>query len=418
MTADQKKSEKEERPKNPGPLSGVRVIDMTTVVMGPYATQILADYGADVIKVESPTGDVLRLAAPMRNRGMGAAFLQANRNKRSVVLDVKKPKARDALLRLCGTADIFVHNIRGAAMARAGLGEADVRGDNERLIYVSLIGFGESGPYAGRPAYDDLIQGMSGIPALHARVAHEEPRYVPLTMVDRIMGVSAAQTILAALVHRDRTGKGQAVDVPMFETIAQLVLGDHMGGRTFEPAIGEPGYPRLLASDRKPYRTSDGYICVLIYNNKEWETFFRAIGRSDQYAADPRLSDHAVRTAHYSEVYAIVAGILTTRSTAEWEKLFAENDIPSAPLHDLDSLIDDPHLAAVGFFKDMDHPTEGAIRLTGIPSRWSATQPEITRHPPSLGEHSVEVLREAGFGEAEIQILCAEGATVDGGGRR
>ena len=414
MTANQKKSDKVDRPKNPGPLSGVRVIDMTTVVMGPYATQILADYGADVIKVESPSGDVLRLAAPMRNRGMGAAFLQANRNKRSIVLDVKKPRARDALLRLCGTADIFVHNIRGAAMTRAGLGEADVRGDNERLIYVSLIGFGESGPYAGRPAYDDLIQGMSGIPALHARVAHEEPRYVPLTMVDRIMGVSAAQTILAALVHRDRTGEGQAVDVPMFETIAQLVLGDHMGGRTFEPAIGEPGYPRLLASDRKPYRTSDGYICVLIYNNKEWETFFRAVGRSEQFAADPRLSDHAVRTQHYSEVYAIVADILTTRSTAEWSKLFAENDIPSAPLLDLDSLIDDPQLAAVGFFQRMDHPTEGPIWLTGIPSQWSASPPAITRHPPALGEHSIEVLGEAGFNNREIEELCAEGSTVDG----
>jgi crotonobetainyl-CoA:carnitine CoA-transferase CaiB-like acyl-CoA transferase len=409
-----KKSGKDAGAENPGPLAGVRVIDMTTVVMGPYATQILADYGADVIKVESPSGDVLRLAAPMRNRGMGAAFLQANRNKRSIVLDVKRPKARDALLRLCGTADIFVHNIRNAAMARAGLGEADVRGKNERLIYVSLIGFGESGPYAGRPAYDDLIQGMSGIPALHARVAHEEPRYVPLTMVDRIMGVSAAQTMLAALVHRDRSGKGQAIDVPMFETMAQLVLGDHMGGRTFEPPAGAPGYPRLLASDRRPYRTSDGYICVLIYNNKEWETFFRAIGRSEQYAADQRLSDHAVRTAHYSEVYAIVADILTTRSTAEWEKLFAENDIPSAPLHDLDSLIDDPHLAAVGFFREMNHPTEGAIRLTGIPSRWSDTPPEITRHPPSLGEHSIEVLLEAGFDDAEIRALCAEGATVDG----
>jgi crotonobetainyl-CoA:carnitine CoA-transferase CaiB-like acyl-CoA transferase len=422
VISDPKQAGKTGRAKAPGPLAGVRVIDMTTVVMGPFATQILADYGADVIKIESPSGDVLRLAAPMRNRGMGAAFLQANRNKRSVVLDVKKPKAREALLRLCGTADIFVHNIRNAAMRRAGLGDADVRAGNERLIYVSLIGFGESGPYAGRPAYDDLIQGMSGIPALHARVAHEEPRYVPLTMVDRILGVSAAQTMLAALVHRDRMGAGQAVDVPMFETMAQLVLGDHMGGRTFEPAVGEPGYPRLLASDRRPYKTSDGYICVLIYNNKEWETFFRAIGRSDQYAADPRLSDHAVRTAHYSEVYAIVADILETRSTADWEKLFAENDIPSAPLHDLDGLIDDPHLAAVGFFQDMDHPTEGPIRLTGIPSRWSDTQPEITRHPPSLGEHSVEVLREAGFSAAEVETLCAEGATVDGrtgsGGRR
>jgi len=421
VTSATKQSSGNARAENPGPLSGVRIIDMTTVVMGPYATQILADYGADVIKVESPSGDVMRLAAPMRHRGMGAAFLQANRNKRSIVLDVKKPKGRDALLRLCGTADVFVHNIRSAAMTRAGLGDADVRARNERLIYASLIGFGESGPYAGRPAYDDLIQGMSGIPALHASVTHEEPRYVPLVVVDRIMGVSAAHTILAALVHRDRTGKGQTVDVPMFETMAQLVLGDHMGGRTFEPAIGGPGYPRLLASDRRPYKTSDGYICVLIYNNKEWETFFRAIGRSDQYAADKRLSDHAVRTAHYSEVYAIVADILKTRSTAEWAKLFAENDIPSAPLHDLDGLIDDPHLAAVDFFHNMDHPTEGAIRLTGIPSRWSETQPEITRHPPSLGEHSVEVLLEAGFNAGEVETMCAEGATVDGrtgGGRQ
>ena len=418
MIADPKHSDAQERGKpaeNPGPLGGVRIIDMTTVVMGPFATQILADYGADVIKVESPAGDVMRLAAPMRNHGMGAAFLQANRNKRSVVLDVKKPKGRAALLRLCRTADIFVHNIRRAAMTRAGLGEADVRAGNDRLIYVSLIGFGEGGPYAGRPAYDDLIQGMSGIPALQARVTGGEPRYVPLTVVDRIMGVSAAHTILAALVHRDRTGSGQAVDVPMFETMAQLVLGDHMSGRTFEPALGAAGYPRLLAPDRRPYRTSDGYICVLIYNNKEWETFFRAIDRSEQFAADPRLSDHAVRTQHYSEVYAILADILTTRSTAEWATLFAQNDIPSAPLHDLDSLIDDPHLAAVGFFQEMDHPTEGPIRLTGIPSHWSASPPAITRHPPVLGEHSIEILRAAGFDDREIDELCADGSTVDGG---
>ena len=398
----------------PGPLAGIRIVDMTTVVMGPYATQILADYGADVIKIEAPGGDVLRLAAPMRNPGMGAAFLQANRNKRSVVLDVKKDKGRDALLRLAGTADVFIHNIRTAAMKRAKLGEGDLRTGNPRLIYVSLIGYGEKGPYAGRPAYDDLIQGLSGIPALHARVSGEEPRYVPLTMVDRIMGVSAAHTVLAAIVHRERGGSGQAIDVPMFETMAQLVLGDHMGGRTFEPAQGEPGYPRLLAPDRKPYKTSDGYICVLIYNNKEWETFFRAVGRSEQFASDLRLSDHAVRTKHYSEVYKIVADILATRSTAEWLALLGEHDIPSVPLHDLNDLIDDPHLKAVGFFQPMDHPSEGAIRLTGIPGRWSETPPAITAHPPRLGEHSVEVLREAGFSETEISALCADGCTLDG----
>jgi crotonobetainyl-CoA:carnitine CoA-transferase CaiB-like acyl-CoA transferase len=299
-------------------------------------------------------------------------------------------------------------------MKRARLADSDMRAGNKKLIYVSLIGYGEGGPYAGRPAYDDLIQGLSGMPALHAKVAGEEPRYVPLTMVDRIMGVSAAHTVLAALVHRERAGVAQIIDVPMFETIAQLVLGDHMGGRTFDPPIAPPGYPRLLAPDRRPYKTSDGYICVLIYNNKEWETFFRSIGKSEQYAADKRLSDHAIRTQHYAEVYKIVADILTTRSTAEWLKLLGENDIPCVPLHDLDSLIDDPHLKAVGFFQEMNHPTEGPVKLTGIPSQWSDTPPAITKHAPLLGEQSVEILREAGLSDAEIESLVAEGATLDG----
>jgi crotonobetainyl-CoA:carnitine CoA-transferase CaiB-like acyl-CoA transferase len=397
-----------------GPLAGIRIVDMTTVVMGPFATQILADYGADVIKVEPPAGDILRYAPPMRNPAMGAAFLQANRNKRSIVLDIKKPAARDALLRLCKTADVFIHNVRTAAMKRAGLGERDVRAGNPRLIYVSLVGYREDGPYAGRPAYDDLMQGLSGIPALQAQISGEEPRYMPLTVIDRIMGISAAHAVLAALVHRERTGVAQAVDVPMFESVAQLVLGDHMGGRTFEPPIGEPGYVRLLAPDRRPYRTKDGYVCVLIYNNKEWEIFFRAIGRSEQFKSDPRLSDHAVRTRHYGEVYAMLGEILATRTTAEWLALLGENDIPAVPLYDLNDLIDDRHLDAVRFFHRMEHPSEGPIRLTGIPSQWSESSPAITRHPPRLGEHSIEVLREVGLSEAEIEALRTDGATIDG----
>jgi crotonobetainyl-CoA:carnitine CoA-transferase CaiB-like acyl-CoA transferase len=397
-----------------GPLAGIRIVDMTTVVMGPFGTQILADYGADVIKVEAPGGDILRYAPPMRNPAMGAAFLQANRNKRSVVLDIKKADGRGALLRLCKTADVFIHNVRTAAMKRAGLAAPEVRAGNPRLIYVSLIGYREDGPYAGRPAYDDLMQGLSGIPALQAEISGEAPRYMPLTVVDRIMGITAAHAVLAALVHRERTGVAQAVDVPMFESVAQLVLGDHMGGRTFEPPLGGPGYVRLLAPDRRPYRTKDGYVCVLIYNNKEWETFFRAIGRSEQFVSDPRLSDHAVRTKHYAEVYAMLGEILATRTTAEWLKLFGENDIPAVPLYDLNDLIEDRHLDAVKFFHEMNHPSEGAIRLTGIPSRWSESVPAIRRHPPRLGEHSVEVLREAGLSEAEIEKLCAEGATADG----
>jgi crotonobetainyl-CoA:carnitine CoA-transferase CaiB-like acyl-CoA transferase len=403
-----------EAPQNPGPLSGVRIIDMTTVVMGPYATQILADYGADVIKVEAPAGDIMRLAAPAKHAGMGAIFLQTNRNKRSLVLDVKSPKGRDALLRLAKTADLFIHNVRLAGMRRAGVGEDDLRSVNPRLIYMSLIGYGETGPYAGRPAYDDLMQGITGLAGLQGTVNGGEPRYVPLTVIDRIMGTSAAHTALAAIIHRDRTGEGQSVEVPMFETMAQFVLGDHMGGRTYEPPVAPPGYPRLLTEHRKPYRTSDGYICVLIYNNKEWESFFRAVGQSDRFASDPRLSDHKVRTQHYDEVYAIVGEILATRSTAEWTELLGRHDIPTAPLNSLDDLIDDPHLQAVGFFREMDHKTEGPIRLTGIPSRWSASQPEITRQPPLLGEHSVEVLREAGLADGEIEALIADKTTIDG----
>lgn len=399
---------------NPGPLAGIRIIDMTTVVMGPVATQILADYGADVIKVEPPGGDVLRLASPARHAGMSALFIQANRNKRSVVLDIKKEKGREALLRLCATADVFIHNVRLAGMRRARLGENDVRAVNPRLIYASLIGYGENGPYAGRPAYDDLMQGICGIAALNARVGGGEPRYVPLTMIDRILGISAAHTVLAALVHRERSGEGQAIEIPMFETMAQFVLSDHMGGRTFEPPVGEAGYPRLLAPARRPYRTRDGHVCVLIYNNKEWETFFRAIGETERYAADPRLSDHATRTRHYAEVYQILADIFETRTTAEWIALLEENDIPCAPLNDLNDLLGDPHLAAVGFFHTMKHPTEGTVHLTGIPSRWSRTQPAITRHPPKLGEHSIEVLRTSGMRENEIAELCRDGITIDG----
>ena len=395
-----------------GPLAGVRVIDLTSVMMGPYATMILGDYGADVIKVESPDGDVMRFAAPMRHPKMGAMYLQGNRNKRSIVLDLKKVGGREALLRLAANADVFVHNVRPAAMARLKLGGDDLLAINPRLVYASLHGFGETGPYAGRPAYDDLIQGLTALPALTGKITGE-PRYSPATMADRIVGLNALHAILAALFHRERTGEGQSIEIPMFETMAGFVLGDHMSGRSFEPPIGPPGYSRLLSPDRRPYQTSDGYICALVYSDKQWNAFFRMIGLANEADRDPRLNGIDARTRNYDFVYDWFSQMMKTRSTAEWMAFFHDADIPHAPLYDLDSLIDDPHLEAVGLFHTMEHPTEGTLRVAGPAATWSKTPPSIRQHPPRLGEHGGEILREAGFSEREIDALIAEGGLIE-----
>ena len=373
---------------------------------------ILGDYGADVVKVESPEGDVMRYAAPMRSQRMGAMYLQGNRNKRSIVLDLKKASGREALLRLSATADVFVHNVRPAAMARLKLAADDLLAINPRLVYASLHGFGEQGPYAGRPAYDDLIQGLTALPALTGKITGE-PRYSPATIADRIVGLNAIHAILAALIHRDRTGEGQAIEIPMFETMAQFVLGDHMAGRSFEPPIGPPGYSRLLSADRRPYQTSDGYICALVYTDKQWNAFFGKIGLDNETERDPRLSSISARTRNYDFVYDWFSKVLKTRTTAEWMRCFEEADIPHAPLHDLDSLIDDPHLAAVGLLQSVEHPTEGTLRVAGPAATWSKTPPSIRQYPPRLGEHGGEVLREAGFSDVEVDALAAEGALIN-----
>lgn len=395
-----------------GPLAGVRIVDLTTVVMGPFATQILADLGADVVKVEPPEGDVLRHIAPMRHPGMGHIFLHHNRNKRSIVLDLKQAAGREALLRLVATGDVLIYNVRPQAMRRLRLTYEDVRAANPRIIYVGAYGFGQDGPYAAQPAYDDLIQGMAALPSILFDAGADRPRYVPTAIADRITGLAAVNAVTAALYCRERTGKGQAVEVPMFETLAHMVLADHMGGRTFEPPTGPAGYERMLAPHRAPYATRDGYLCVLIYNDKHWRAFFRLIGREELFDGDPRFSSQEARSRNIAEVYAFVAEQMATRTSAEWLRLLREGDIPATPLNSVDDLIDDPHLRATGFFVMTEHPTEGWLRSMAAPGTGSESRPEAPRPAPLLGEHSVEILREAGYADADIEAMIEAGVTL------
>ncbi len=400
---------------SPRPLEGVRVIDLTTVLMGPFATQLLGDMGADVLKIEAPGGDNVRQIGPARHEGMGSIFLNVNRSKRSVVLDLKQAAAREVLLKLCADADIVVFNIRPQAMERLGLGYEALSAVNPRLIYAGLVGYDPKGPYASRPAYDDLIQGAIGLPALALQAGGDEPRYVPLTIADYFVGISGVTAILGALHYREKTGLGQQLTVPMFETMAQLVLGVHLGGRTFEPPQGPPGYARLLTPQRRPYRTLDGHVCALIYTDKQCESFFRAVGRPELFEDDSRFSNITSRTQHIGDLYALVESQIAQRTTADWLKLLSEADIPVMPMHDLDSLIEDPHLASVGLITRFEHPSEGMLNTVNVPATWSRSQPSPGRPAPRLGEHSAEVLREAGFTQEAIEQLIACGATQDAG---
>lgn len=384
-----------------GPLQGIRIVDMTSVLMGPFATQILADYGADVIKIESAEGDLLRLGGALRHPKMGSLYLQTNRNKRSVVLDAKQPEGRESLLQLSADAEVFVSNIRPAAMKRLGLSYEDIKAVNPNIIYVSLVGYGQDGPYRNRPAYDDLIQGISAIPSLIGRTQDGDPQYVPVTLADKIAGLSAVHGILAAMFHKARTGVGQSIEVPMFEIMSQFVLTDHIGGHCFEPPIGPPGYNRLLSPDRRPYRTKDGFISALVYTDDHWRKFFELIGRPEEFRRSAMFHDHATRTRSYDEVYQFLAEEMKTKTTAQWQDALERFDIPWAPTHSVEDLIDDPHLHAVELLQTIDHPTEGKLRMIAPPIKFSATPSSIYRHPPGLGEHTAEVLGE--LAQARLQ---------------
>jgi len=396
-----------------GPLEGIRVIDLSSVVVGPMVSLMLADYGADVIKVEPPSGDIVRaLAGRAVTPGMSPKFLHLNRNKRSLALDLKRPEALRAMMQLLKSADVLLWNVRPSAMARLKLSYDDVRAVNPKIIYCGIVGFGQGGRYRNKPAYDSIIQGAGGIAALNHR-AMGEPRYVPIVMADKTTGLIATQMVLMALYHREKTGAGQAIEVPMFENITRFVLEEHMYHLTFDPPIGGAGDPSIFDPMARPVQTRDGWISVSANTDAQAFAVFDAIGRPE-LKTDPRFSSVAARFKHVPEYFAIRAEGLKQKTTAEWIAIFDKTDVPAMQYHTLESLLDDEHLRDVGFFRKVDHPTEGKIVDMALPNHSTAGARADFMPAPKIGQHSVEILRDAGLSDAEIARMIADGVTVDG----
>lgn len=390
------------------PLTGVRIVDLSSTFMGPYCTLLLAQWGADVVKVEPPGGDVVRHICDTRGTGMGPVFLNVNRGKRSVALDLKHKRAPEVLGRLVGGADIVVHNLRPAAARRLGLSGEDVLRANPRAVYCAFRGYAAGGPDAERPAYDDVIQAVSSMAAVQGGAAGAE--YVRTTAADKICGAIGAAAVLAALHGRNATGRGQIVEVPMLETMAGFMLLEQQGGWVYDPPAGPTGYPRTDSPYRRPCRTKDGELSVMVYTDDQWRAFFEAIDRPE-LADDPRYRTIRERTTHIDELYALVAAAMETRTSAEWLAELEARDIPTGRVNSVSDLFEDPQLTASGFFEHIDHPSEGQLRLprqaVGIGERSTPLRPA-----PLLGEHGVEVAAELGFDPTAIDRLVADGVLL------
>lgn len=383
-----------------GPLEGVRVVDLTTTVLGPMATCVLGDMGADVIKVEKPAGDGVRDIGPHRNPGMGAFFMNINRNKRSLVLDLKSPKAVEALWRLVENADVFVHNMRQKAVDRLGFSYAAVTKRNARIIYAAGRGYRIDGPRGDLPAYDDMIQGGSGVADLN-RGKDGQPRYIPMPFVDKLVGYVLASAISMALYQREKTGCGQEVYVPMFETMLAFNLIEHLWGETFVPPLGPMRYPRMMTPHRRPFPTQDGYICMLAHTDDQWKRVFKAIDRPD-LCTDERFAKINARNRNIDACYAILGEQFAQRPTAEWLQRLAAADIACGVMNELEDLLKDPYIEETGFFQQIEHPSEGTLRQLSIPLQFPHNPPRIRRPAPLLGEHTREILTELGYMEKDI----------------
>lgn len=393
-----------------GPLSGIRILDLTSVVNGAYGTGILADQGADVIKLEDPGsgrgdgGDIMRWAGHLPEgapRGMGPIFLTINRNKRSILIDMKSDAGKRALRKLIRSCDVLASSVRYEGMKRLGLSYEDVAAIKPDIIFVHAAGYGSDGPYAGEPAYDDLIQSASGMADILPRTdGNPVPRILPTLVADKVSGLFLAQAVTAALLHKARTGEGQFVEVPMFECVTSFLLVEHLYDHTFEPPTGQWGYQRVVNPNRKPFKTKDGYIGLLPYTDRQWDQFFDAAGFGEQVKSDPRFADYATRAKHTRELYGMIEEAAATKTTQEWLDILKPLSIPVVKTNTLDDLAHDPHLNAVGFFQEYEHPEIGRYRLMKPPVKFAGSPANLRRHPPKLGEHTDEVLAEVGV-EAE-----------------
>jgi crotonobetainyl-CoA:carnitine CoA-transferase CaiB-like acyl-CoA transferase len=386
-------------------LRGVKIVDLTTTYLGPYATLLLGDMGADIGKVEPLEGDVGRSPGPSRNPEMGAGFLNTNRNKRSIAIDLKTPEGREVVLRLTRGADALVHNMRPKAAAKIGLVYDDLKRVNQGLVYCFAPGFGQDGPYADRPAYDDIIQAMSGLADLNTG-ADGAPRFLPSIVADKVMGLHLALALLSGLVRRFRTGQGCCIEAPMFESIVAFLMVEHLAGRTFAPPLGAAGYERMLASNRRPYRTRDGYIAIMPYTTLQWTRFIACIGRNDLAEAD-WVKDPVKRSANVDALYQIIADAAATKTTAEWVELMKECDIPAGRVNGLEDLFSEPHLAAVRLFEEFHHPSEGDLVRARSPFRVTTMERKPDRPAPDIGGSAAVILGEAGYSAAEVRKLMA-----------
>ena len=373
-------------------LEGIRIVDMSSVIFGPYATQMLADMGADVIKVEPPQGDMSRyIGKPAKTVGMGSTHMTVNRGKRSIVLDLKTPDDAEILRQLLATADVFFHNVRAQAMDRLGFGYDTVKAIKPDIIYVHGAGFGQDGPYADLQAYDDVIQAATGTTSLLSRVDGDpRPRYFPSLIADKVAGHYGAQAILAALVHKLRTGDGQHVEVPMFECFTNFMLEEHLQAQTFDPPLGPIGYPRQLDPGRQPFPTADGFISIVPYTDEKILQLLDLLGGA-HVLEDARFADGRTRFANITALYAEIAALTPARTTAAWMALFATSEIPAMVARDMADIFNDPHLIATGFFRMKEHPTEGRYREMAPPVRFSADGGRDIGLAPGLGEHSAEI---------------------------